>query len=268
MKTFSSNLRRAISEILAFAYRNYALTKNEFYALFEMMFWPLISLISVGLLGEFLYLDKSSVAFILIGIITLSVVQIAQIDVTYVMLLDMWSLSLKYTIVTPAPFYRMVLGAWLFGSLRGLFSLILLIALSSWLFDFTISLPPQAFAAFIAGILSSAMLIGIFNCNLILVFGRRAEIFAWTLTAIVMLFCGIYYPVTILPEPFRTLGLLIPITHFLEYFRSFYGFESTLPSPLFFGFLETALYVVILLILAEMSILRARKTGLVLKLSG
>jgi len=55
-------LQRGLSEIFAFAYRNYALTKNEFYAIFEMLFWPLVSLISVGLLGEFLYLDREAVA--------------------------------------------------------------------------------------------------------------------------------------------------------------------------------------------------------------
>ncbi len=51
-------MQRVLSEVLAFAYRNYALTKNEFYAIFEMLFWPMISLISVGLLGEFLYLER------------------------------------------------------------------------------------------------------------------------------------------------------------------------------------------------------------------
>jgi ABC-2 type transport system permease protein len=260
-------LQRGLSEIFAFAYRNYALTKNEFYAIFEMLFWPLVSLISVGLLGEFLYLDREAVAFILIGVITLSVVQIAQIDVTYVMLLDMWSMSLKYTIVTPAPFYRMVTGAWLFGSLRGVISLALLILLSAWLFGFTLTLPATAMAAFVLGILLSAMLIGIFNCILILVFGRRAEIFAWTLSAIVMIFCGIYYPVTILPEPFRAIGLMIPITHYLEFFRSFYGFQSIFPDPLLIAFAETLVYLALLLVVAEISMLRARRTGLVLKLS-
>lgn len=233
-----------------------------------MLFWPLVTLISVGLLGKFLYLGKNEVAFIIIGVIALSVVHIVQIDVTYIMLLDMWSMSLKYIIVSPMPFYRMVIGAWIFGALRGTVSMALLIILSSKLFNFSFELPLSAAFAFTAGIFASAMLIGIFNCILILIFGRRAEIFAWTLTAIVLIFCGIYYPVTILPDPFRAFGLLIPITHFLEYFRSFYGFSPTLENPLLIGSLQTLIYLIILLIAAELSMKRARKTGLVLKLSG
>lgn len=268
MKTFLSSFWRAITEIMAFTYRNYVVTKNEFYAIFEMAFWPLISLISVGLLGEFLYLNKNEIAFIIIGVIALSIVHIVQIDVTYVMLLDMWSMSLKYTIVTPTPFYRMVLGAWIFGIIRGSIAMLLLILLSCKFFDFHFILPVTAGILFTFGLFASAMLVGIFNCILILVFGRRAEIFAWTLTAIVMIFCGIYYPVTILPEPFRTFGLLIPITHFLEYFRMFYGFPPTCGDPLLIGIAETIIYLLTLLITAELSMRRARKTGLVLKLSG
>lgn len=257
-----------LSETLAFTYRNFVITKNEFYAIFEMLFWPLVTLISVGLLGEFLYLGKNEIAYIIIGVIALTVVHIVQIDVTYVMLLDMWSMSLKYVIVTPVPFYRMAIGAWIFGAIRGAVSLSLLIIISSRLFGFSLELPFSATVLFTAGIFASAMLIGIFNCILILIFGRRAEIFAWTLTAIVLIFCGIYYPVTILPEPLRTFGLLIPITHFLEYFRSFYGFSPTLENPLLIGSLQILIYLIILLIAAELSMERARKTGLVLKLSG
>ncbi len=256
---------------MAFAYRNYAVTKNEFYAIFEMLFWPVVSLLTIGLLGEFLSLESEEISFILIGVIALSVIQIAQIDVTYVMLFDMWSMSLRYVVVTPVPFYRMVLGAWLFGSARGLVSFTLLVLLSSSLFNFTIKLDPLALTVFLIGLFVSALLIGVLNCVLILVFGRRAEIFAWTLTAIVMIFCGIYYPVSVLPEPFRTAGLLIPITHFLEYFRSFYGFDPTsfgpLASPLLIGVIESMVYLIALLVIAELSMRRARKTGLVLKLS-
>ncbi|MEM0331481.1 MAG: ABC transporter permease [Archaeoglobaceae archaeon] len=267
MKTYLSSLRKAVNEVLAFSYRNYAVTKNEFYAIFEMLFWPVISMLTIGLLGQFLSLSSREIAFILIGVISLSVIQIVQIDVSYVVLLDMWSLSLKYTVVTPVPLYRMVIGAWFFGIFRGLISFVILVILSQKFFGFVLEIPLNAIFIFLTGIFLCSLLIGITNCTLILVFGRRAEIFAWTLTATIMIFCGIYYPVNILPEPFKTLGLLIPITHFLEYFRTFYGFEATW-QPLISGFGEVFVYLLFLLILAEVSMNRARKNGLVMKLSG
>ncbi|MBE8540585.1 ABC transporter permease [Geoglobus acetivorans] len=264
----SSSLRSSVAELIAFAYRNYAVTKNEFYALFEMLFWPVVSLFTIGLLGEFLTLKSEEISFILIGVIALSVIQIVQIDVTYVMLYDMWSMSLEYSVVSSAPFSKMVLGAWLFGVLRGFVAYVLLVISSTGLFGLEYTLPLLSSALFIFGIFLGALIIGLVNCIFILVFGRRAEIFAWTLAAIVMIFCGIYYPVEILPEPFRTAGYLIPITHFLEYFRSFYGYQPAFGNPLFIGFAESLVYLVLLFYTAEISLKRARKTGLVLKLSG
>ncbi|MET1124015.1 MAG: ABC transporter permease [Archaeoglobaceae archaeon] len=261
----SSSFRSAVS-FLAFAYRNYAVSKNEFYAIFETLFWPVVNLFTIGLFASFLSLSSDEVSFVLIGIIVLSVVHIVQIDVAYVLLLDMWSMSLEYVIVTPLPFYRMVLSAWIFGVVRGSISFALLAALSAEFFGFTLKLSALPLALFLLGVYLGALLIGIVNCILILIFGRRAEIFAWTLTAIVMIFCGIYYPVSILPEPFRSVGLAIPLTHFLEYFRSFYGFPTT--GSVLLGFAEVVVYLILLLAVAEFSMKRARKTGLVLKLSG
>ncbi|MCS7121172.1 MAG: ABC transporter permease [Archaeoglobaceae archaeon] len=261
---FLSRLQNFAIETFAFTYRNYCLTKNEFYALFEMLFWPIITLFTIGLLGVHLNLSSDEISYILIGIIVYTIVQITQIDVAYVMLLDMWSLSLAYSVVTPVQFYKKFFGAWIFGIFRASIAFVLMIAISERMFNFVLKVPIDSLLLFLLGIFLSAMLVGIFNCILILTFGRRSEIFAWTLSGIIMIFCGIYYPVEILPEPFRTLGLLIPITHFLEYFRSFYGLGRDL---LLLGYIEVILYLIILTFLAEISLKRARKTGLVLKLS-
>lgn len=265
LRTFLSKLQKLVNELLAFTYRNFCLTKNEFYALFEMIFWPIITLFMIGLLSVYLNLGSYERSYVLIGIIVFSVVQIAQIDVAYVMLLDMWSLSLAYSVILPMKFYKKFFGAWIFGIFRASLAFLLMVLVSKIAFDFVLKLDILSLVLFLFGIFVSAMLIGILNCILILVFGRRSEIFVWTLTGIIMIFCGIYYPVEILPEPFRTFGLLIPITHFLEYFRSFYGLGKE--GSLAVGYLEVLVYLIVFLTLAEIALKRARKTGLILKLS-
>jgi ABC-type polysaccharide/polyol phosphate export permease len=51
-----------------------------------------------------------------------------------------------------------------------------------------------------------------------------------------MIICGIYYPVDILPKFFQYLAFMVPITHFLEFFRQSYGFKAHTPYPLLWGF--------------------------------
>jgi ABC-2 type transport system permease protein len=49
---------------------------------------------------------------------------------------------------------------------------------------------------------------------------------AWTITGIMMFVCGIYYPVSVLPEGMQMIARVIPLTYFLEYMRSFYGSDT------------------------------------------
>jgi len=44
------------------------------------------------------------------------------------------------------------------------------------------------------------------------------------------LVCGIYYPISILPFPLPQVAQVIPLTYFLAYFRSFYGFNEGLET--------------------------------------
>jgi len=265
---FGLNMGEELRRTLAFSYKNVIMTKRNFFTIFEMLFWPLISLFSIGLMGAYLDIMENKFAFIMIGAIALSVIQLAQLDVTYVLLFDVWSKSLKYTFATPSSFYQMIIGAWFVGILRGFVAFVALSLFSIFIFDFDFTkLPLIDLLLFLFGLFFAAMLIGMAACILMLVFGRRAEISAWTLTAIIMLICGIYYPVSVLPEAARQIALLIPVTHFLEYFRSFYGFPTTLPNPLLVGFAQSVVYFLIGAGMSEWALKRARKNGMIIKLS-
>jgi len=49
---------------------------------------------------------------------------------------------------------------------------------------------------------------------------------AWSISSLMALICGIYYPISILPTPLPEIARAIPLTYFLEYFRTFYGFDE------------------------------------------
>lgn len=128
-------------------------------------------------------------------------------------------------------------------------------------------MPFHSLIIFLLGIFINAMLIGMSATILLLLFGHRAEVAAWTLTAIIMLICGLYYPVTILPPGVQVVSYAIPVTHFLEYFRSFYGFTPTFAFPHVMGHLLNGVYAFIATVVHAIVIKRARRTGSVLQLS-
>lgn len=205
------------------------------------------------------------VSFLLVGAIALTILQVAQIDVAYVLLFDMWSKSIKNTFIAPIRSYHLVFGATLFGILRGSVVFFILAIVSNYLFGFDFQagglLPVLIF---LAGVYATAAVIGITVCISILTFGQKADVAAWSLSGMILLVSGIYYPVEVLPPLLQMLARAIPLTYFLEYYRSVF-----IPGPhhLAIGAFLAVFYLVLGLILLDAAIERARRTGVLLRLS-
>lgn len=117
-------------------YKNWIIAKRNFFTVFEVIFWPFISLMSIGLMTGFLSMEQDKVSFILIGAIAFSIVQVCQIDIAYVMLFDVWSKSVKHTFIAPIRGIHLVVGSLLFGMLRSGLVFAVLVVISFYAFDF------------------------------------------------------------------------------------------------------------------------------------
>ena len=139
--------------------------------------------------------------------------------------------------------------------------------MSALAFDFNFLKPGLGpLLLFLLGLFLLSVLIGIGVCILVLLFGYKAEVAAWSITSLMALICGIYYPISILPSPLHEIARAIPLTYFLEYFRSFYGFKNG-GNLLAWGFGEIGVYLVIEAVLFKIVLYRARRTGALIKLS-
>jgi ABC-2 type transport system permease protein len=256
----------SLTKTLGFAYRNLIFAKRNIFAFTEILFWPMVSLISIGLMGSFLQIKENFLNFVMTGAVTAGVLQVTQLDVSYSMLYDIWSKSTKHTFLAPCSHVHYIIGSWLIGVIRGSVVFVLLYAFSSYFFHF--SLPPIGrVAVFAAGVFLNALIIGMMVCFLILLFGQRVDIAAWMFATLLMLICGIYYPVNYLPEVFVFIAQLVPLTFFLEYLRSFYGFEPLFSHSLLKGFLESFVYIALFFVLLNKAYEKSRKTGMILRLS-
>ena len=85
------SLRGEIVKVSAFFLRSWRMTYRNAFTIFEIVFWPIVNLLSVGLLTTFLQAEPGTVVFVLVGTFALSTVQVCQLDVAYAALFDMWS---------------------------------------------------------------------------------------------------------------------------------------------------------------------------------
>jgi ABC-2 type transport system permease protein len=268
LRTFLLRLQPEWTRTGAFVYKNWIMARSNVFTLFEILFWPLVSFLSVGFLTKFAGLGHDMKAFILIGVVSFSAVQVCQLDVAYVLLYDVWSKAIKHGFIAPVGIRHLFVGSLVMGVIRGgaVFFILMLASRQFFGFDFTVpGILPTALYLF--GLFLCAAMVGLLVCILVLILGNRAEVAAWSMVSLMMLICGIYYPVSTLPESAARVATAIPLTYFLEYFRQFYGFTAGFPHALARGYAMVFLYLAIELLLLKAAVHRAKKTGMLLRLS-
>ena len=252
----------------AFALRNLQMASRNVFLLFELLFWPVVGVIGIGLMARFLALSPEATSFILIGQIAFSTVSVCQLDVAYAVLYDVWSKSVKHQFMAPIGLRHLTLGAWTVGMLRGVVIFVLLSALAQWAFDFHVLAPGVgAVAMFLIGCFLTSYIVGVAVCALITLFGNRAEAFAWASVNMVLVLAGLYYPISVLPPPVAAMSAAIPLTYFLDAYRAHFGFRSEFAAPVTMGLALSAVYIVFAHVIFHAAIERARRTGLLLKMS-
>lgn len=263
-----SSMQSHIIKAGAFFVRNLRMTRRNAFTLFEVLFWPAVGLASLGLLTRFLALDPDTTAFVLTGTIALSVVQVCQLDVAYGLLFDMWSKSVKHQFLAPIGVGHLVAGSWAVGAVRGVLAFLVMATFSTWAFGFDfLKAGPLPLVLFLLGCLLSAGAVGVLVCILVLCFGYRAEVAAWSLVSMLMVLCGVYYPVGVLPVPLAAIGRALPLTGILEGFRAGYGFAPAGSAPWAAGFAWGVAYLAAGGLGLHWASRSARRSGMLLRLS-
>jgi ABC-2 type transport system permease protein len=260
--------RNELLAVWAVTLRNALMGARNVFFFFELLFWPIVGVLSIGLMSRFLELTDAQASFVLVGTIALSVVNVCQLEVAYAVLLDVWSKSLKHQFLAPIGIRHLTLGSWIVGMVRSLAVFGLLAVLGRWAFGFHVLQPGWvALATFLLGCFLTAWVVGVAVCALITLFGNRAEAFAWASVNMVLVLAGIYYPISVLPDSIAVIARAVPLTYFLDAYRAHYGFASEFGAPIATGLALSALYAALAHWAFLAAIHRARRTGLLLKMS-
>lgn len=260
--------RAELVAVWAFALRNLVMASRNVFFFFELAFWPVVGVLSIGLMSRFLTLTPGQASFVLTGTIALSTVQVCQLDVAYAVLYDVWSKSMKHQFLAPIGVRHITTGSWLVGVGRGLVVFVLLAALARWAFGFDVLRGGVgSLATFLVGCFLTAWIVGVLVCTLVLLFGTHAEASAWASVNFVLVLAGIYYPVSVLPDTVAGLSAALPLTYFLEAYRAPFGFPAASAAPVTTGLVLSAFYVALSHWTLVAAVRRTRRSGLLLKMS-
>lgn len=255
-------------EISAHVYKHMKIMSKRPGELAWIIVYPFVSVLSIGILAFFLITKGAptdSIMFVFVGIVIWNLYTISQRGITYGITFDVWSNSLKHAFIARSSAFHFIAGNAMFGLLSSLATVVLVGIVGMLVFGFNI-FAAGLFLVNLLFIFLFATAIGLLVNGLMLTKGEKYMSLIWMGPGIVMIFSGIYYPISILPDAMQAVSNVIPLTHLLTSLRASFGFSPGLAVPsLVTGALLALAYLAVGALVFRASLQRGRMSGVITK---
>ena len=220
------SLRRVGAMILRYLY----LMRSSWPRMLEVIYWPLVTLLTWGFLQSYLTRQVGVVAgtgSVLLGAVLLWEVLVrGQLGFNISFLEEVWSRNLANLLISPLTRLEFI-GALMAMSLIRLVVSIVPIAICAMLFfGYNFLSLGLGLSLFFANLLLTGWALAILSSGIILRNGLGAEGLVWAGMFLVMPLCAVFYPVSVMPEFLRVVAWSLPPTYVFEGMRAIV-FEHT-----------------------------------------
>jgi len=189
----------------------------------DLAYWPFIDIAVWGLLTLFVARAgvqvPNAIAVFLGGAILWNVFLRASQDVSVSFLDDLWARSLVTLFASPLTFAEFSVALTLVGLVKVVLALGLMAAVAWLLYAFNIFTLGWALLPFAANLILFGWTLGLVALAIVLRFGGRWAILAWSIPFTMMPLCAVFYPESVLPPGVRAVARAIPATHVFEGMR-------------------------------------------------
>ncbi len=220
----SSPIAERTRRVRALVLRYLLLLRRDPARLVDTFYWPLIDIAVWGLLTSFVAgrgakLPNAIGVFLGAAILWNLFFRCAQ-DVSVSFLDDVWSRSVVTIFASPLSFGEFALAIMLLGLVKLMLTLAAM-SIAAWLlYAFNLFSLGIALVPFIANLVLLGWSVGLVSLALILRFGGRWAIVAWSLPFLLMPFSSVFYPESVLPPLAKVVARAIPANHVFEGMRS------------------------------------------------
>jgi ABC-2 type transport system permease protein len=208
----------------ALVLRYLLLIRRDYSRVVDLIYWPLLDIAVWGLFTFFLWRTQlqipSALAVLLGGAILWNVFLRAAQDVSVSFLDDVWARSVVTTFASPLTFGEFGASVMVVGLVKVAMSLAVM-SLAAWgLYAFDLLVLGWALVPFAANLVLFGWTLGLVALAIIVRFGGRWQILAWSLPFAAMPLSCVFYPQAVLPPSLRAVAGALPATHVFEGMRA------------------------------------------------
>lgn len=231
-----------------------------------VLLYPVVGILSIGIFAIFLLLQGSTslnpLFFVAAGALMWDFYGLMQRAIVYNVTFDVWDGCLRHQYISKSKFGSIFAGNFGFGLLTGTVAILIVIAVTYFAFNFNVFNAGIHLATSLFSIAIFGTAVGLIIVSLMLRVSFAYMALAWMITGVIMVFSGVYYPVDILPEPFKSFGNAIPATHSISALRGALGLQGVdVMSELGYAFLSSGILLAFAVWFYFDSLRVARKKG-------
>lgn len=255
------------NQVIAIFIRHFFLHMRAIDRILDIVFWPNIDVLLFGFTGVWMQQELANTqlntAFIpLMGALLWQITMRSNVDLSLGLLEELWGNNFASLFITPLCFPEWVLGMMLLGLVRIVLTLVFC-SLVVWLtYGFSILLLGWYLVPIFFSLLISGWMMGCFTSSLLVTWGRRIGIFAWVTSWVVAPFCGVFYPVDVLPHWMQYVSTVFPMTYVFTAIHEYVYTGIFSMALLYKSFALNGVYFVATILLFKYSFERAKIYGL------
>ncbi|TMD98291.1 MAG: ABC transporter permease [Chloroflexi bacterium] len=221
--------RTEVGALLGFAERQLYVYKRYWVWEIVWLFYSIVSVLSIGFLASGLgALGAGPVGFdlrraqlyLLVGALLWGYLSLVFMEAAYAIAWERWEGTIEYTFMAPVRRITHLMGICLFAIGYGLARTFIVLVVAVAIFDVDFSRANLAGALLVLGA-SIVPLVGlaILTSVLPLLSPQKGEQMSFAVQGFMLLVSGVYYPLSVLPEPLRLAGAISPLTYALSGMR-------------------------------------------------
>lgn len=216
----SGTLRR----ISAIGLRHWYLISRSPPRIIDLCYWPILQMTLWGFIQSFLVTESSFFAqaagLLIAAVLLWDLLFRSQISFAVSFFEEVYSRNLGHLLATPIRIQEYALALMAVSATKTLIGIIPATFLAIWFFGFSIYSLGLVLAAFYISLIMFGWSVGLVVTGLVLRYGLGAEGLAWALLFGLLPFCGVYYPVTVLPEWMQMVSAILPASYIFEGMRA------------------------------------------------
>jgi len=202
----------------------YYISLNRVDRIFDIFYWPAIDLFVWGFASFYIksISDINLLSVFLGAIILWLFVWRSSQDIAVFVLEDYWSKTLYHLFSSPVKISEHMVSIILFGFLRALAAFAVMSILAGLMYAFNIfSIPILLLAVAVLVLSVFGWIMGLFVTSLIVRYGQRIQVLAWSVVWIVQPFSCVFYPLKSLPAWAASIAKVLPTTYVFESLRHY-----------------------------------------------